>query len=213
VSDASGPAQNRVVDVEPRTVDLGPCPGVSFDQGGAAWVVILPGAMYSPQAPLLWFARRAALASGRNVLTVVDAFDREQNPDTWVGSRLEAALAHVQEHDPRPVVVGKSLTSLGVSIAARDRLPAVWLTPLIAAGHPVTPMVVAGMRAGTAPRLLIGGLADPSWDGAVARSFTDAEVLELDGADHGLEVDDIAASAANLATVADAIRRFLEGLR
>jgi hypothetical protein len=200
------------MDVEPRTVDLGPCPGVSFDQGGRAWVVILPGAAYSSQAPLLWYARRAALATDRNVLTVVDAFDREQDPVTWVESRLEAALAHVHDRDPRPVVVGKSLTSLAASIAARDRLPAVWLTPLIAAGHPVTPMVVAGMRAGTAPRLLIGGRADPSWDGAVAGSFTDAEVLELDGADHGLEVGDIAASAANLATVADAIQRFLDEL-
>jgi hypothetical protein len=201
------------MDIEPRTVDLGPCPGVEFDQGGVAWTVILPGAAYSPQAPLLWYARRAALASGRNVLAVVDAFDREQNPVYWVESRLEAALAHVSERDPRPVIVGKSLTSLAASIAARERLPAVWLTPLIAAGHPVTPLVVAGIRAGTAPRLLIGGLADPSWDGAVARSFTDAEVLELDGADHGLEVDDIATSAANLATVADSVQRFLDGLR
>jgi predicted alpha/beta-hydrolase family hydrolase len=201
------------MDVEPRTVDLGPCPGVSFDQGGAAWVVILPGAMYSPEAPLLWFARRAALAAGRNVLTVVDAFDREQNPVTWVEARLEAALANVHERDAHPVVIGKSLTSLAASIAARDHLPAVWLTPLIAAGHPVTPMVVAAMHAGTAPRLLVGGLADPSWDGEVARSFTDAEVLELEGADHGLEDDDIAASAANLATVAGAIQRFLERLR
>src|SRR5262245_12781797 len=204
----------RGMDVEPRTVDLGPCPGVAFDQGAATWVVILPGSMYAPQAPLLWYARRAALASGRNVLTVVDAFtDRGQNPVTWVESRLEAALAHVYDQDPRPVVVAKSLTSLAASIAARERLPAVWLTPLIAAGHPVTPLVVAGMRAGTAPRLLIGGSADPSWDGAVARSFEGAEVLELDGADHGLEVDDREASATNLATVAGAIRRFLEGLR
>lgn len=201
------------MEIEPRTVDLGPCRGVSFDQGGAAWVVILPGAMYSPQAPLLWFARRAALASGRNVLTVVDAFvDRTQDPVTWVGSRLEAAIAHIHDRDERPVVVAKSLTSLAASIAARDHLPAIWLTPLIAAGHPATPAVVAGLHAGTAPRLLIGGLADPSWDGAVARSFAHAEVLELDGADHGLEVHDLATSAANLATVANAIGRFLDEL-
>ena len=201
------------MDIEPRAIDLGPCPGVSFDQGAAGWVVILPGALYSPQAPLLWFARRAALASGRNVLAVVDAFDREQDAVSWVESRLEAALAHLHDRDPRPVVVAKSLTSLAASIAARERLPAVWLTPLIAAGHPVTPLVVAGLRDGTASRLRIGGLADPSWDGDVARSFADADVLELEGADHGLEVDDIAASATNLARVAAAIQRFLDGLR
>jgi len=144
---------------------------------------------------------------------VVDTFGRDVEPVGWVDERVEAALAHVRDGDPRPVVIGKSLTSLAASVAARDRLPAVWLTPLIAAGHELTPLVLDGLRAGSAPMLLVGGTADPSWDGDVARSFASAETLELEGADHGLEVPDIATSAANLATVADAIRRFLESIR
>jgi hypothetical protein len=198
--------------VYPDPVDLGPCPGLVFDQGATSWVVLLPGAAYSAQAPLLWFARRAAMDAGRNVVAVVDTFDRDVDPVRWVEERVEAALAYVRDRDPQPVVIGKSLTSLAGSIAARDGLPAVWLTPMIAAGHELTAPAVAGLHAGSAPRLLIGGTADPSWDGAVARSFPSAEIVELEGADHGLEVADIATSAANLAAVADAIRRFLESL-
>jgi hypothetical protein len=196
--------------VYPDPVDLGPSPGLVFDQGASSWVVLLPGAAYSAQAPLLWFARRAAMDAGRNVVAVVDTFDRAADPVAWVEERVEAALAHVRGRDPLPVVIGKSLTSLAATVAARDGLPAVWLTPLIAAGHELTPLVVAGLRDGAAPRLLIGGTADPSWDGEVARSFASAEILELEGADHGLEVADIATSAANLGTVADTIRRFLD---
>jgi hypothetical protein len=199
--------------VFPESVDLGPCPGLVFDQGAADWVVLLPGAAYSAQAPLLWFARRAAMDAGRNVVAVVDTFGRDVDPVSWVEERVEAALAHVRDRDPRPAVIGKSLTSLAASIAARHRLSAVWLTPMIAPGHELTALVLEGLRAGSASRLFVGGTADPSWDGDVARSFASAEVLELEGADHGLEVPDIAASAANLATVADAIRRFLESIR
>jgi hypothetical protein len=199
--------------VYPEPVELGPCSGTVFDSGASTWVVILPGAGYSAQSPLLWFARRAATDAGRNVLAVVDTYDRTVDAVAWVDERTEAALAFIRDRDPRPALITKSLTSLASSIAARDALPAIWLTPLIAAGHELTATVVAGLRGGSVPRLLIGGTADPSWDGAVARSFTKAEVLELDGADHGLEVTDLRTSAINLVTVAEAIRAFLEGLR
>jgi hypothetical protein len=199
--------------IDPETVSLGPCPGIVFDQGAASWVVLLPGAAYSAQAPLLWFARRAASDAGRNVLAVVDTYDRAQDAVRWVEERAEAGLAFVRDRDPRPALITKSLTSLAGSLAARDALPAVWLTPLIAAGHELTSTVVAGLEAASAPRLLVGGTADPSWDGVVARSFSDAVVLELEGADHGLEVADLTTSAAHLATVAHAIRAFLEELR
>ena len=41
------------------------------------------------------------------------------------------------------------------------------------------------LRRRTAPALLVGGTADGSWDGALARELSD-DVLELEGADHGL---------------------------
>jgi hypothetical protein len=69
---------------------------------------------------------------------------------------------------------------------------------------------VAALQAATAPMLLIGGTADETWDGALARKLS-PHVLEVDGADHGLYVrGPLAASAAVLGLVATAVERFLD---
>lgn len=190
---------------------LGRYQAMTFDQGAASWAIVLPGAGYSAQAPMLWYARRAALAAGRSVLVVTDAFDRERDdPLEWVEARCAAAFRHVQGDGPRPLLIAKSLTSLAARFAAAEGLPAVWLTPLIAdRGSRVAAEVLAGLRAGTEARLLVGGSEDPSWDGAVAATLSNAEILELRDADHSLEVPaDVTRSLDNLKRVADAVGRF-----
>ena len=63
---------------------------------------------------------------------------------------------------------------------------------------------------GPGPCLLAGGTADPFWDGRVARSVT-ADVVEIDGADHGLFVPGaLGASAAALGQVITAVEDFLD---
>ena len=52
------------------------------------------------------------------------------------------------------------------------------------------------------PALLIGGTNDPAWNGALARELSD-DVLELEGADHGL------ARIEHLAPIVAAIGAFL----
>ena len=196
-------------------VRLGTFRGVRFDRGGNAWAIVLPGAGYSVQAPLLWYAREAAMAAGRNVLAVTETYDRAtQEPLRWVLERAEAALAHLRVQDEHPLVVAKSLTSLAASLAADANLPAVWLTPLIAgSGSSVAAEVLRGLRASTAPMMLIGGSADPTWDGFVARSVSDADVIELPEADHSLQVSgEPDRSLANLIAVTGAIRFFVERL-
>jgi hypothetical protein len=47
---------------------------------------------YSTTAPLLWFAREAALAAGRNVLAVVDSRSGSGDPQQWAEERAEAAI-------------------------------------------------------------------------------------------------------------------------
>lgn len=191
-------------------VDLGVCRAWSFDQGAKRWLILLPGAGYGPDAPLLWFARAAALAQGLNVLSVDDTFDGGGgDPHAWVEARLNAAIQHVA--DPRPALVAKSLTTLSSPIAARLGLVAVWLTPLInPAGTSLSAAVVDGLKAATAPSLLIGGMADPSWDGNLARRFPIASVIEIPGADHSLQVPgDIEGSLDALRDVARAIGTFL----
>ena len=192
-------------------VQLGRFGAVAFDQGSATWAIVLPGAGYSVQAPVLWYARRAMLEAGRSVLTVTDVFDRQSDdPIPWVEQRAEAALSHVRRRDPHPLLIAKSLTSLAARLASAEGLPAVWFTPLIAAeGSAIAEQVLTGLRSATEPRLLIGGSDDPSWDGRVAVTLSNAEILELPGADHSLEAPgDIAVSLGNLKRVTDAVSRF-----
>ncbi len=197
-------------------LQLGSCQAVAFDQGTASWAIVMPGAGYSTQAPLLWYARRAALEAGRSVLVVTDVFDRQSDdPIRWVEKRGEATLSYVRAHDVHPLLITKSLTSLAARLAAAEGLPAVWLTPLIAdQGTPVAAQVLSGLRSGSEPRLLIGGSDDPSWDGQVASTLSNAEILELPGADHSLEApEDVARSLDHLKRVTDAISRFAARLK
>jgi pimeloyl-ACP methyl ester carboxylesterase len=184
-----------------EALDLGPCGGRLWPGDPDRVVVLLPGAWYPPAAPHLWFAHEVARGQGRTVLEVWDEWD-ESDWVPWVEQRTRAALAVVEAD--RPALVGKSLSSAAAGIAAEDRLPAIWLTPLLNEPH-----VRDALGRTTAPTLLVGGTADPMWDADVARAV-EAEVLELDGADHRLHVgEDLQASALLLGEVATAVDRFL----
>lgn len=162
-------------------IDLGVCKGRWYAGDPDRVVVILPGAQYLPFAPLLWFAREVASSKGWSVLDVWDEYlDRSEDPWRWVEERAEAALARAG--DARVVLVTKSITSRAVRIAAERSLPGIWLTPLLHNDE-----IAAGFSALQAPALLVGGTADESWDGAGARR-SEHEVLELDGADHSLQI-------------------------
>jgi pimeloyl-ACP methyl ester carboxylesterase len=104
-----------------------------------------------------------------------------------------------------PVVIGKSLGSLAAPVAADRGLAAVWFTPLLT----VEP-TVAALRRATGPCLLVGGTADPYWDGRTARSLT-ADVVEIDGADHAMVVPGrLTESAAALGQIISAVEDFLD---
>lgn len=184
-------------------IDLGVSRAFLFPGTGAGSAVILPGAGYSVQAPLLWFARLALQAEGFNVLAVDDRFTRGDDALAWVVDRAAAALAHFAGAEP--IVVGKSISTLATGLVAERRLPAIWLTPLLdyeIVGH--------GLQQASAPVLLVGGTADPSWDGSLARGLAGAQVLELAGADHALESPgDPLASLDNLRQVVEEVRQFV----
>ena len=177
-----------------RRVDLGVCPG--YDYGGeGATAVALPGAMLGGM-PALWFAFEPLLADGWRVILVWDEyFDSAQDHRTWAAERSAAAAAYAGGVD---LLIGKSL---GVHAVPDAASPAVCLTPAL-----TDPELVRRLRGRRAPTLLVGGTADPMWDGEVARSLSD-DVLELDGADHGLARIDQAQQ------VADAVAAFSGRLR
>ncbi len=187
-------------------VDLGVCKGRWYAGDPDRVVVVLPGARYLPFAPLLWFAREVALARGWSVLEVWDEYrDRSEDPWRWVFERAEAALRRAG--DAQVALVTKSIASRAVTIAAERGLPGVWLTPLLHDDD-----IAVGFEQLSASALLVGGTADESWDGDFARR-AGHDVLELDGADHGLQISgDPLGSVDALRRVAERIDVFVAGL-
>ncbi|MBV1852988.1 alpha/beta hydrolase [Catellatospora tritici] len=170
--------------------------------------VLLPGGGYTPAMPLLYYATTVLVAQGWTVQEVwwqPPANRHSIDRATWVNAQTEPVLA--AETAPRLLLVGKSLGSFAAPIAAARGLPAIWLTPILS--HPE---IAAALAAATAPALLVGGGADPSWDPAVAAGL-DAAQLVLPGADHALEhPDDPVASARNLTHVTARMDEFLRTL-
>ncbi|WP_305783256.1 alpha/beta hydrolase [Symbioplanes lichenis] len=175
--------------------------------------VIFPGAFLGPYAPPLMFAGDAAERAGAE--RVAHQWERpqelidlpEEERPAWVDRQAAAVLDRTAEELPgaSTVVLAKSLGTYAAPQVARRGLPAVWLTPLF-----FEPTVVAALRAATEPFLLVGGTADPSWDGVLARELT-PHVTEIEGADHGLYVPGrLAGSAQVLGRVATAVEDFLD---
>jgi len=189
-----------------HVVDLGICGGRFWPGDPGRVAIVLPGAGYLPGYPLLWFAREAVQRHGWSVLEVWDEARREDDQRRWVEDRAAAALDYAGSA-ARVLVVAKSVSTFAAPIVDGRSLPAVWLTPFFD-GEPV----LDALRRATAPALLVGGTADPLWDSTLA-STVGAEVLELAGVDHALEVDgDPLASLDALRRVTDTIDGFVARL-
>ena len=166
--------------------------------------VILPGIRYFSQAPLLWFAREAAQAGGWSVVEVDERAPRDQEPFEWMRGQAERALESASGAE-RVVVIGKSLGSVAATLVSG---PAVWLTPLLD-----RPEVAGAIGSATAPTLLVGSTADPTWAGGAVPENASVEVLELEGLDHSLQVSrDPIASVDVLRDVTARVGAFLERL-
>jgi pimeloyl-ACP methyl ester carboxylesterase len=174
-------------------------------------VVLAPGRLYGPHAPLLHYARLAALARQATVEAIDWAPSAAPDPWTsepfvrqsWVIEQVAPVLDRLGE---TPLLIGKSLGSYAAALAAQRGLAAVWYTPLLR-----DELLVDSLRRSRAPFLLIGGTSDPdAWDGELARELT-PYVCEILDADHSLMVPaGLAASAAVLGEVTTAVERFLD---
>jgi pimeloyl-ACP methyl ester carboxylesterase len=171
--------------------------------------VVAPGGGYGPDGPLLMYARLAVERRGGQARPIVWDLARGSDYDRQrlrVASQVESAVDELRAATgAAPLVIGKSLGSLAAPVAANRGLAAVWFTPLL-----TDEPTVAALRRATGPCLLVGGTADRFWDGQTARSLP-AEVVEVDGADHGMFVPGgLAASAAVLGQVIMAVEDFLD---
>jgi hypothetical protein len=183
-----------------RPIDLDPGEALLHDGDPGRCAVVLPGVAYFSQAPLLWFAREAAAARGWSALELTERAPRDEDPFAWMRARATRAMDAAEADTV--AVIGKSLASGAAPLVADRGLPAVWLTPLLN-----RPEVARALEAATAPALLVGSPADPTWgEGTVPERL---EVLELPGLDHSLQVDgDPLASLDVLRRVTERIGEF-----
>ncbi|RKR87418.1 hypothetical protein BDK92_1694 [Micromonospora pisi] len=185
--------------------------------------VVIPGGQFGPYVPLLMYAADAAEVRGAAIRAISwpgPEQPMEVPPDDrqgWVTARVAPVLDGLETRtappdeltapppDGLPLLIGKSFGTYATALAADRGLPAVWLTPLL-----VHEPVVAALRRATAPALLIGGTADPTWDSRLARQLS-PYVLEVTDADHGMYLPGpLAGSAAVLGRVATAVEEFLD---
>ena len=163
-------------------VDLGVAEGRAYDGDGRV-AVVLPGAHYLPGFPLLWFVREALQQRGWGVLEVWAEVEDGADRGAWVAELARAALARTEDASAR-LLVAKSISSLAAGLPEAAALPAIWLTPLLNLDE-----VLTALRRRSVRDLVVGGSEDdPHWIGSAARSLPRAEVLEIPGADHALQL-------------------------
>jgi hypothetical protein len=189
----------------PERVDLGPCRAIRHEGDPARCAVILPGMFYPTRAPVLWFAREAALAQGWGALEVLGEPGEHSEPVSWQRAAAEAALQAAGAS--QVLVVGKSLATLLTGLVGERDLPAVWLTPALTEAA-----VGEGLARARRPTVVIGGSADTFWRPEAIPENPAVEVIELPGLDHSLQVPgDPLASLEPLGAVVRAVRRIATG--
>jgi hypothetical protein len=176
-------------------------------RGVTRLAVLIPGRLPVHQS-LLTFAEEAVERRGGGIHRIwwAPPTDRAlEQLRTWACEQVARTLDELGDAAGDAVLIGKSLGSLAAPVAADRGLAAIWLTPVL---H--EDVFVHGYEAATAPRLLVGGTADPMWNGIVARRLS-KYVCEVTGADHGIFVPGpLAESGRAHGTVATAIERFLD---
>ena len=144
--------------------------------GPARSAIVAPGGGYGPDGPLLMYARLAVERRGGLVRPIVWELSRDTDFSLLrrhVASQVESAVDELTAATgAAPVIVAKSLGSLAAPLVADRGLAAVWFTPLL-----TDEPTVAALGRATGPSLLVGGTADPYWDGETARSVA-ADVVD-----------------------------------
>lgn len=176
-----------------------------YDGRSRKVATIFPGSGYTPDRPLLHYTRtvlRDAGWAGGDVWWP----ELPENLDALTTMVTDIASREIQADSPasQRLLVGKSMGSLVLPLAAVHNLPGVWFTPLVRYDQ-----VVEALANLTAPTLLIGGTADEMWDGDAARA-SGHHVIEIEGADHSLEFPgDVKHSISALGEVVVAIEEFV----
>ena len=180
-------------------------PGAPADSPVA---VLLPGAGYTIQAPLLYWCGKLLTERGWHVQGVEWTVDAAAaaDPVSFVDEAVTAAF-EAAPHTSRRLIVAKSFGSFALPWAQREGVAGIWLTPVL-----TSDIVETALRGAPSSHLAIGGDADEMWlPNAVAG--TQATLMSVAGADHSLALrNDWRASLAAQTSVLEAVSRHLDDL-
>lgn len=171
------------------------------EEVSAGRALVLPGGYYSVDQPLLFWACHVLVQAGWRVITMRWHWEETKDRRRFV----EAGAAQLDlEAGPaaKTLVVAKSLGCYAAEWASVRGFPAVWLTPVL-----IDDFVAEALERYPVSALLVGGSADRVWDSDRAAS-TGLRLLEIAGADHGLQLPDWRSSIAALQQTLTAIDDF-----
>jgi len=168
--------------------------------------VVLPGAGYTAQAPLLYWSSVLLEERGWHVHRVDWTVDEKAgaHPHAFVDDAVERAFDSAPAASTR-LIVAKSFGSFALPWAIGRGIPGVWLTPVLA-----DDAVAEALRAAGPEHLAIGGTADGLWQPERAAG-TRASLLSLADADHALTVPGWSESIAAQSLAFRAIAAHLDG--
>ena len=186
-----------------------PWPGCTPDQHDAPRVaVVVPGAGYKAEAPLLYWPAELLKDRGWHVRAIrwTDDDDPGDDPHGLAARAVERAFAEAPGAGQR-LIVAKSFGTFAIPWADAANVAGIWLTPIL------TDDAIRKTLSGTRkPDLLIGGSRDKFWVPA-GLSGTARTFVEIDDADHSLQVpNDWRASQSAQAQAFTAVERFVAGL-
>jgi hypothetical protein len=152
---------------------------------GAPVALVLPGAGYTVQAPLLYWPILALGEAGWDVWSIDWHDDIDDAGRADMRGFVESALTLAEDGLPAAPerVLAKSLGTYALPYFANRDVRAAWLTPIL------TDPSIAGALAdvATGHHLVVGGTADPVWRPDLA-GVTDAQLLSIEAANHSLEL-------------------------
>lgn len=177
-------------------------------------VLMLPGRAYSCDMSLLAWTTRALQSTGWTVLQAewnLAAVPVE--PRAFI-QNVAQQLDEMKRPAGPVLIVAKSLGTLSAHWGAEKGYPAVWLTPVLkAAGRYPLPghsdALAERIREYPTHNLVVGGTGDILWQTGFRGT---GQVLEIEGADHRLEVADWRTSVQHHEAVASAVVHFASGV-
>ena len=169
---------------------------------GAPVALVLPGASYTVQAPLLYWPVLALAEAGWDVWGVDWHSDIDLVPPGDMLAYIETAVQQAEDSLPADpeIVIAKSLGTYALPHFAKRQVLAAWLTPILS--DPVVAGALSEVSSGQ--HLAVGGTADPLWRPDLL-SETKARLVSVESANHRLEI-----AGAGWRESADAQRRIID---